>query len=213
MRIWLICPVVALMLAATSSDCFSQHKSKKNKPDPRNSWSLGLTYGERGFGPYVSVFANLSKTTDLNFNLSFSGVSDDREVTTYDPFGNPIIPGKINRVYMMPLGIGIRKEMFRDDIEGNFIPIFNAGIAPTLVFTDPYDKNFFSAIGYARTHFAFGGYIGAGVSFSQSEKISMNFSFNYAYIPLVGNGINSVEYNTIHNVGGFQLSFGVNFLK
>ena len=114
---------------------------------------------------------------------------------------------------MMPLSIGIRKELFKDDLEGDFVPVLNAGVSPTLVFTNPYNESYFKAFAYTQTHFAFGGYAGLGVSYSQSKSMSMNINFNYYYIPLLGNGVQSLQYNTINDVGGLQLSLGVIFLK
>lgn len=172
-----------------------------------------MSYGENGFGPFASIYAPLGKTTDLNIGLSFSGISDSREMERYDIYGNSIIPDKVNRVFVMPLSIGIRHELFRNEIEGNFTPIVNLGIAPALVFTNPYDKSFFSALGYTQTHYALGGFLGAGISFRQNENLSMNISFNYYYLPLLGGGIKSLETNTINNVGGLQLNFGLNFLN
>ncbi len=216
MKIRIICFLMAFLLI-TSLTSFAQiteqTKIKYKKKERRNSWSLGLNYGENGFGPYASLYANLGRTTDLAFNFAFSGVSDEREIERFDIFGNSIVVDKVNRVFMMPLNIGIRKELFKDDIEGNFTPLLNFGISPTIVFTNPYNRSFFNAIGYTQTHYAFGGYAGFGVSFSQSKSTSMNITFNYSYIPLLGDGVQSLSTNTIKNVGGFNLAFGVNFLK
>lgn len=211
-------PALIILFALTTSLTSiaqekEQPKVKYKKKERRNSWSLGLNYGENGFGPYASLYANLGRTTDLAFNLSFSAVSDDREIERYDIFGNAVVLDKINRVYMMPLSIGIRKELFKDDIEGDFTPILNFGVSPTLVFTNPYSRGFFSAIGYTQTHYAFGGYAGLGVSFSQSKSTSMNVVFYYSYLPILGKEIQSLSNSSIKNVGGFNLAFGVNFLK
>ncbi|MDZ4710862.1 MAG: hypothetical protein SGI89_00890 [bacterium] len=192
----------------------AQSKIKYTKPpQPRNAWSVGLNYGENGFGPFASYFVPVGKTTDLTFNLSFSGVTDAREIERYDIFGNSVTIDKINRVFMMPFSIGIRKELFKEEIEGGFIPVINLGISPTLVLTNPYDKSFFKAIPFTQSHFAAGAYGGLGVNFTQSDNISMNISLNYYYLPIIGDGVQSLQNNTITNVGGMQLAFGVNFLR
>lgn len=215
----LIIPVIIIVMMSFISAplTFSQQEpikyTKPKKKDPRNSWSLGLNYGENGFGPYVNFFSAISKSTDLTFGLSVSGVSDSREVERYDVFGNSIILNKINRVFMIPLSVGIKNEIFKDDLEGNFHPVFNLGLTPTLVITDPYDQSFFNALNEAKTYFAFGGYTGIGVNFTSGESTAFSFNFNYYYLPIIGGGVQSVEYNTINNVGGFQLAIGVNFLK
>lgn len=205
--------LICFGLLIVTSFSFAQSNIKYTKHEPRNTWGIGLNYAENGFGPSVSFYNHLGKTTDLTFNLAFSGVSDTREIERYDIFGNSVIVNKVNRVFMMPLNIGIRKELFKDDIEGVFVPLLNFGVSPTIVFTNPYDKSFFNAIGYTQTHFGFGGYAGFGVNFTQSESTSLNINVNYFYIPIIGDGVQSLEGNTINNVGGVQLAFGINFMK
>lgn len=209
--------VILFVLTAIPELAFSQSntntKIKYKEKEPRNIWGLGLSYAENGFGPSVSIYAPLGYSTDVSFNLTFSGVTDDREIERYDVFGNSVTYDKINRVFMMPLSIGIKKQLFKDDIEGDFIPVLNLGISPTLIFTNPYNRNFFSALGYTDTHFGFGGYGGIGVNFKQSKSVSMSVNLNYCYIPVIGNDVQSLKYNTIDNVGGFQLGFGVIFTK
>jgi hypothetical protein len=207
--------LICLILFCFSTLIYSQDTIKytKVKNEKRNSWSLGLNYGENGFGPYAGLYSSLGRTTDMVFSISISGVTDEREIERFDVFGNSVVVNKINRVFMIPLSAGIRKELFKDDIDGDFLPIFNIGVAPTLVLTNPYNESYFAAFGNTQTYFAFGGYAGFGVSFRQNKSMSMNVNFNYYYLPLIGDGVQSLQYNTINDVGGLQLSLGVIFLK
>ena len=207
--------LICLILFCSSTLIYSQDTIKytKVKNEKRNSWSLGLNYGENGFGPYAGLYSSLGRTTDMVFSISISGVTDEREIERFDVFGNSIVVNKINRVFMIPLSAGIRKELFKDDIDGDFLPIFNIGVAPTLVLTNPYNESYFAAFGHTQTYFAFGGYAGFGVSFRQNKSMSMNVNFNYYYLPLIGDGVQSLQYNTINDVGGLQLSLGVIFLN
>lgn len=214
MKAKIVSTILILIVLVTSPELtFTQTKINYKEKEPRSIWGFGFSYTENGFGPSVSIYSPLGKSTDLSVNLSFSGVTDDKEIERFDIFGNSITYDKINRVFMIPLSIGIKKELFKDDIEGDFIPVFNLGISPTLILTNPYNKNFFSALSYTTTHFGFGGYGGIGVNFKQSKSVSMNVNLNYYYIPIVGEGVQSLQYNTINNVGGFQLGFGVIFTK
>lgn len=207
--------LICLILFCSSTLIYSQDTIKytKVKNEKRNSWSLGLNYGENGFGPYAGLYSSLGRTTDMVFSISISGVTDEREIERFDVFGNSIVVNKINRVFMIPLSAGIRKELFKDDIDGDFLPIFNIGVAPTLVLTNPYNESYFAAFGNTQTYFAFGGYAGFGVSFRQNKSMSMNVNFNYYYLPLIGDGVQSLQYTTINDVGGLQLSLGVIFLN
>ncbi len=205
--------LICFVVITSSSVSNAQNEIKYKKKVPRNTWGIGLNYAENGFGPSVSFYNSIGKTTDLTLNLAFSGVADTREVERYDIFGNSIVVDKINRVFMMPLSIGIRKELFKNEIEGSFVPLMNFGVSPTLIFTNPYNISFFSALGYTQTHFAFGVYGGFGVNFTQSESTSLNVNLNYYYLPIVGEGVQSLVGSTINNVGGLLLSFGLNFMN
>jgi hypothetical protein len=206
-----------LLLLAFSDIAPAQYKQKVMKPTPdrvpRNKWGIGLDYSEGGFGPNVSYYVPAGFNSDFLFRLGFAGFSDSREIQRTDPSGNVYIENKENRVYTMPLSIGWRLEPFKADLEGSFNPVLNLGLAPAVVFYNPYDQEFFSAIDDTKTKFALGGFAGIGFTYQQSEGASMNMNFNYYYLPIMGEGVYSVEDSEITNVGGFQISFGVNFLK
>jgi len=159
------------------------------------------------------LYAPVSRSIDFYLNLHFSGVSDSREIQRYDIYGNSVTLGKVNRVYMMPLSIGLNKELFKGDIEGNFRPSISFGVAPTLVMYNPYDRSFFNAIAYTKTKFAFGPYAGIGINYKQSKSTSLNINLSYYYLPVSGGGVESIENSEIKDVGGLQLTFGLNFMK
>jgi outer membrane protein W len=209
---------VSLFLFKFSPGFAAEHPSisddKSPLNDSRNNWGLSFNYTEKGFGISSTYFIPVWKDTDLFFNLLISGVSDDRELELFDPLtGTSSIQGKENRVFMIPLSIGLQKYMFKDDIEGNFKPLVSAGITPTLVLTNPADISFFKALGHFETGFAFGGFVGIGMEYVQTKNISVNFHARYFYLPVIGKEINSLENTPINNVGGLQFVFGVNFLR
>lgn len=204
---------VILFLLIVSGQSSAQDNIRYTKHEQRNNWGLGFVYSESGFGFAVEKYLTLGKSTDLYFNLLFSNVTDSREVERYDFYGNPVVYGKVNRIFMFPLSIGLNKELFKGDIEGSFKPAINFGVAPTLILTNPYDRSFFNAIGYTTTKFAIGPFAGLGFNYSQSESSSLNVRIGYYYLPVIGGGLQSLENSEITNIGGFQLSIGINFLK
>lgn len=212
----LLLALIAAILLLPSVHSFAQVKAKSSKKsvpvEPRNSWGLGLEYSEGGFGPNITYYLPSGSNSDFIFKLSFSGYSDSKEIQRTDINGNVYIENKVNRLFTMPLSIGWRVEPFKADLEGSFNPLFNIGMCPALVFYNPYDQEFFSALDDTKTKFAFGGYTGIGFNYRQSEAVSMNMNFDYYYLPIIGDGVYSVANNEITNVGGFQISFGVNFL-
>jgi len=208
--------IIILFLAVFQvGNIFAQDTLKKktaDNPYPRNAWTVGLTATETGFGFSGGYFKNLNKDYDLFITLSVSSVSDPREIQQYDYWGNTYIAGKQNRVYSIPLTIGIQRYMFRDDIEGNLRPYIIAGVSPALILTNPYSESFFSAIKYTQPSFAAGGFVGIGLEFVESTALSLSINARYSYIPVIGREINSLENTPLKDIGGLQISFLVNFL-
>lgn len=194
---------------------FSQQKIEYTKTvkETRNNWGIGFVYSESGFGISTAKYFPLGYSVDFTANLLVSGVTDSREIERTDIYGNSVVLGKVNRVFMAPLSIGLNMELFKGDLEGDFKPFFNIGVAPTLVLLNPYNESFFKAIGYTTTKFAVGPYMGIGMNFRQNKSMALNVNISYYYLPIVNGGVESIQYNTINDVGGFQLLFGLNFLK
>lgn len=187
--------------------------NKKYEPvEPHNKWGLGVSYTEQGIGVRSGLYFKLSNSTNLDLNISISGVADSREFEEYDIFGNSRIRNKENRIYMIPLSIGIQHYLFADELDDSFRPYLKSGIAPTLVLTNPYSRGFFNALGYMQPAFAIGPYAGVGLQFKQSNSIGFNFGISYYYLPLVGKKVNSLYDQPIKDVGGLQFQFGVDFL-
>ncbi len=205
--------LVFLIAFSFSNLSYSQIKDNFQKKETRNNWGFGFVYSENGFGLSSSLYAPVSRNTDFYLNLHISGVSDSREITRYDIYGNSVVVGKVNRVYMMPLSIGLIRELFKDEIEGSFKPSVSFGIAPALVMFNPYDRSFFNALAYTKTKFAVGPYAGIGINYRQSKSTSLSVNLSYYYLPILGDGVESIQNSEIKNVGGLQLSFGLNFLK
>lgn len=213
MRTVKIIMLSALLLTANIT-LFSQVKNKQETEEfRRSSIAAGFLYTEGGFGIHGTYYIPTGRITDLMLKLSLSGVSDDSEVEYYDPYGNSFIKDKVNRVFMMPLSIGIKHNIFYDDIEGNFKPFIRGGVAPTLVMTTPYNQSFFAAIPDMQTGFAVGPFAGAGIEYYESKTIGMSIALDYYYLPVIGREITSLYNQPINNMGGAQISFTMLFLK
>jgi outer membrane protein W len=189
-------------------------KVKNNLPkELRNNWSIGITVTENGFGFGAGLFKNLDNNYDFYATISVGGLTDRREFEEYDYYGNAIVRDKEKRIILIPLNIGIQRYMFKEDIDGGFLPYITAGITPALVLTNPYDKSYFTAFKYFQAAFAAGGFAGIGMEFIQGQNIALGLSARYMYLTPIGKDINSLKGKNISNLGGFQLNFVVNFLK
>ncbi|MFN3781195.1 MAG: hypothetical protein ACK4SO_03355 [Candidatus Kapaibacteriota bacterium] len=119
------------------------------------------------------------------------------------------IPGKVNRLYMLPISFGLSQSFFTDILGTNFTPYLNIGVGPTIIFSTPYEKEFFSSLGYSRFYIRFGTFIGTGVNIPVTNKSYIGISARQYWIPFGGDGLESIKGKPIKDFGGFFL--GLNF--
>lgn len=211
--------LILIIISLFTSLCtFSQTTSTENtttKPaaERNNSWSINIIFSDNGFGAGATLFHQLSKDVSSFGSIFFSGAKDDREFDATDVFGNTFTPYKINRIFMIPLNIGMQVRFFREDVTDNLRPQINFGITPTALIYTPYDKSFFPSFGYAKAKYTIGVFAGVGVDYLTSKKSSLNFNVRYYYTRLFGEGIESLKNNEKNFFGGLYFVFGYNFMK
>lgn len=207
--------IIILLIAKLTFATKTQINPKpvNNTKEPRNQFGLSVIYSDKGYGLSGGYFKPVSHSSDLFLNLSFTGVSDNREFEYFDYYGNSYIQDKVKRVFMIPVNIGIQHYMFKDDIENDFKPLVNIGVTPALVLTNPYDKSYFNAFGYFQAAFAIGGFAGVGIEFESSKNLAFSMNFRYFYLPVVSGDVISIKNSPMKDLGGIQMVFGVNFLK
>lgn len=188
-------------------------KQELKEKEPRNQFGLSILYSDKGYGISGGYYRPISKSSDLFFNFSITGISDTREFEYFDYYGNSYIRDKVNRVFMLPINIGIQHYLFKDEIENDFKPLLDIGITPALVLTNPYEKSYFRAFGYSHAAFALGGFAGVGIEFEQSKKIAFSLNLRYYYLPVVSGSVISIKDSPMKDLGGMHLVFGLNFLK
>jgi hypothetical protein len=205
--------LILILLAVNITFAQINQNPGLNTKEKRNNLGLGVVYSEKGYGITGAYFKTISHSSDMFVNFSITGISDNREFEYFDYWGNSYIPGKVNRVFLLPLNIGIQHYIFKDEIENDFKPLVNFGITPALVLTNPYDKSYFKAFGYFNAAFAFGGFAGVGMEYDQSKNLAFSLNLRYFYLPVIGNSVQSIVNSPMKDLGGIQLVFGVNFLK
>jgi len=204
---------LAVLFALILTLCLNttQAQIKKVETPKASPWGISFLYSENGFGPTLNYHKTLNNTTQLITSFGIMSVSDSREFEQYDYLGNKNTPNKENRIFLFPVSIGIKKEIFGDEITGAIRPILNVGISPSLVLTNPYEREYFNAMGYFQAAFAVGGYAGMGLEFKETQGVSFAFNVNYSYVTPIGKEINSLKDRKINNLTGLQLGFGVRF--
>ncbi len=204
--------------APDTSIVFQSPNGDALQPSPAsalyNAYGMDILLSNSGLG--LGAFYRHQYTRDIygTVALSISEAKDDNEVEYVDFYGQTYVPGKINRFLLVPLHVGVQYRLFADEIVDNFRPYVNAGMGPTLVFSTPYDKEFFSSLGYGQAHYTLGGYIGLGAFFGIDKDNLSGVNIRYYFIPFA-KGLPSMQDElgniiTKKDFGGFfiTLNFG-----
>lgn len=204
-----------LLFAALSLNAQDIGKLAAERPEdkfPSNSWGVDLMFGEGGFG--IGTFLRKDFASDLAgfIDVSFSESKDEREFQYVDFFGNTFTVGKVNRVFILPLNVGLQYRLFRENLTSTLRPYVNFGVGPTLVITTPYEKEFFSAFGDAQSKIAAGGYVGLGANFGSSKSNLVGINFRYYYIHLFGDGVENLEEKFRQNLAHFYLTINIGIM-
>ncbi len=148
---------------------------------PKYALGLDLLFSDGGFGLGGFLRRSINTKFSAFADLSFSESKGDREFEYYDYWGRPIIFGKENRVFVVPLVLGLQYRLFEKYLTDNLRPYVNGGIGPTLIITTPFEEEFFNSFKYAQFHYGVGGYIGFGADFGLSQKNLLGLNIRYSY--------------------------------
>ncbi|HWP82091.1 MAG TPA: hypothetical protein VNN76_05505 [Bacteroidota bacterium] len=202
---------------------------QKNAYAPlRNAWGFDIMLSNNGFAGGFFLRKELSDDFAGSLSLAISDVKDEAEVEYYDQFtGQSFIPGKKNRLLLVPLILSIQYRLFREDIVDNFRPYVTAGLGPSMVYVAPYifvrtedldngqtytyaeQVEFFTSLKYGRPRYTLGGFIGAGAYFGLDRGSLSGISVRYYIVPF-RDGIEVLHGGYIETFGGFYitLNFG-----
>ena len=179
---------------------------------PDNTWGMDIMFGEAGFGLGGFYRKQLSMKWTVFADLSISEAKDDREFEYYDIFGQSFIIGKKNRVFAVPINLGLQYRLFENVIYDNLRPYINFGVGPTLVLTTPYEEEFFSAFSYAQTKTALGGYLGFGANFGLDKSSLIGLNFRYYYTHFFDEGVESLYGRYRKDIGSFFVTLNIGLM-
>lgn len=181
----------------------------------RSAWGLNVLFSNSGFGGGVFYEWALSKRLGALIDLGISGArqSDEFPVWTPSPdpggFGDYVVPGKVNRLFEIPLMVGLRYRVLDNLLVDNVRPYINAGIGPSMIVALPYQYEFFSSFGHARAYYTGGGFVGIGAEFGSGRPL-LGVNIRYFYIPLHP-GVESLQDQPITDFGGLFLTLNIGF--
>lgn len=189
-----------------------------------HSWGLDLMLSTNGFGlggfyrrQFTDAFAGM-----ISFGIS--DVKDAGETEFVDYYtGQTFVPGKKNRMLMLPLTVSVQYRLFREVIADNFRPYLTAGAGPTMIFVAPYSQrttvtfpdgtsfsdtekiDFFDSLKYGKAHYTVGGYVGGGAYFGRQRASVLGVSIRYYFVPFP-NGLEILEGTLVKDFGGLYIT-------
>jgi hypothetical protein len=179
---------------------------------PDNAFGLDIMFSEGGFGLGTFYRRQLTHNITAFADLSISEAKDEREFEYIDYFGQTYTLGKKNRVFLLPLNFGLQYRLFESVIYDNLRPYVNFGLGPSMVFTTPYDQEFFDSFGEAQAKYAMGGYVGLGANFGLDKSSLVGINLRYYLIHFFDEGVESLEGRFHNNLGGFFLTINVGIM-
>ncbi len=179
---------------------------------PDNAWGMDIMFGEAGFGLGTFYRKQLSMKWTVFADLSISEAKDEREFEYYDIWGQSFILGKKNRVFAIPINLGLQYRLFENVIFDNLRPYINFGVGPTLALTTPYEEEFFNAFSYTQTKTALGGYIGFGANFGLDKSSLIGMNFRYYYTHFFDEGVESLYGRYKKNIGSFFVTLNIGLM-
>lgn len=179
---------------------------------PTNAWGMDVMFSDGGFG--IGTFFRKTFSTKLKgfIDLSFSESKNQREFEYFDYYGRSIVVGKENRVFLLPLNVGIHYRIFEKELTDNLRPYFMAGIGPTLAISTPYGEEVFSSFQKAEFHLAAGGYIGFGADFGLSKSNLIGINMRYYYMKFVTEGVEHLTGQVKDEIGAFYIILNIGLM-
>ncbi|MEX1140467.1 MAG: hypothetical protein WEB33_05465 [Bacteroidota bacterium] len=223
-------PIVAQTPATDTTIVFQPSQPDLIRQDafqsPPDAWGFDIMISNNGFGAGGFYRHEFSEELSGIVTLALSDVKDDAEIEYYDYFGNSYVPGKKNRLIMIPLIAAVQLRLFKEDIMDNFRPYLSAGIGPTMMFVAPYsftrsftdsalgtvrfseEVEFFESLKFGQAKYTIGGYLSAGAYFGAPYGTLMGLSIRYYFVPFPS-GIEVMENVRIKNFGGFYITLNI----
>ncbi len=180
---------------------------------PSNAWGMDIMFGDAGFGLGTFLRKQIDVKWTAFIDVSFSEAKDEREIEYYDPYqGTFITFNKVNRIFQVPLNIGLQYRLFENVIADNLRPYICAGVGPTMLVTTPASEEFFNAFGKAQAKYAAGGYVGFGANFGLDKSSLVGINVRYYYSKILKGGVESLAGREKTEIQGFFITLNLGLM-
>lgn len=184
-----------------------------NKPKMLSTSGVEVLFSGSGFG-FGGFYQRAFGDDFVGFvSAAISGARNSSEFeSAYDPDTYQwYVPGKVNRLYMLPVTIGLNMKVLQNELSDNIRPFISAGVSPTFIFSAPYSEDLFTSWSHATSYLRGGVFAGVGTYIGSPNKGSLGVNVRYYFIPFGGNGLESIRDLPMKDFGGLFLSLSIGF--
>ncbi|MCS7081770.1 MAG: hypothetical protein N2561_01615 [Bacteroidetes bacterium] len=154
----------------------------------RQGMAFSLIFSNNGFGIGGYYLRTLDPDWTGFASIEIGAGKDEKEFQfVVDYFGNTIVPGKLNRLLVLPVLVGLQYRVFRNELVDAFRPYVQAAMGPTFAWKSPYWNESagrpYDPIGGLPHGRALGGWtvqLGVGANFGSNFRSLQGVSFSYA---------------------------------
>src|SRR5205085_11806694 len=112
---------------------------------------------------------------------------------------------KINRIFVLPITLGLQYRLFAETLSDNFRPYITAAGGPVLVLTNPASETFLDALHDTKSDWTGGGYLGVGANFGLDHKSTFGANVRYS-ITLYPKAVESLAGSSLTAFSGLFLT-------
>lgn len=176
---------------------------------PPHALGVNVIFSEGGFGIGGFLRNRIGRNLTGFIDFSFSESKDEREFDYVDYYGNVYTYNKKNRIFMLPINLGMQYRLFSEALTDNMRPFISAAIGPTIVIINPYEKEFFEAIKYSTMKWAVGGYTAIGANFGVSKSTLLGLTIKYSFTHFFDEGVENLYGRYRKDIGTLSISLDI----
>lgn len=171
----------------------------------KNLWGINILVMSNGYGLGFVFMREINYHFSAGLTTYFSYIKDEQEIEYYDIWtGKYYTPGKINRVFVFPLFVVFEHHLFRHFFTDNirFSPFVGAGVG--LIFTTPYEIDFFRSFKFLKTYYEPAISLGFNARFGLTKKTYQGICIHYYFVKN-SHGIASMINKPFTNLGSWAI--------
>lgn len=149
-----------------------------------NEKGFGIDLSMSGLGLGGFYRKAVSGFMHIGFSADFFIMKDDKEFSFYDPYVGYIKINNVNRLFLIPVNMELKKRFFANDIEDSFRPfgVAKIGVIFGMNFPDKEAARFYGANADNQYEISYNAVVGVGTDFGGKGKYFVSVRPQYRFV-------------------------------